>query len=44
MSECCPVLRFTDIDAAELAGLLASFQLEICITRNNQNQLAFRLR
>jgi hypothetical protein len=36
MPEQCAVLRFTDIDVGELAGLLASFQLEICITADNQ--------
>jgi hypothetical protein len=36
MSEQYPVLRFADIDAAELARLLASFQLEICMTDDSQ--------
>jgi len=32
MSEPSAVLRFADIDTSELTALLASFQLEICIT------------
>jgi hypothetical protein len=36
MSEQYPVLRFADFDAAELARLLASFQLEICMTDDSQ--------
>ena len=36
MPEQCAVLRFADINADELTGLLASFQLEICITGDNQ--------
>ena len=31
------VLRFADIDAAELNSLLSRFQLEVCITESDQD-------
>ncbi len=36
MSEPSAVLRFGDINPAELTALLASFQLEICITADTE--------
>jgi hypothetical protein len=37
MAEPCAVLRFADIDVAELDSLLKQFQLEVCITEIDQD-------
>jgi hypothetical protein len=37
MSETQSVLRYRDIDQAEIAALLQRFQLEICLTENNHD-------